>query len=243
MDILIGITGGGIVGLIITHFYYKKTKKEDDKQLKEMKEEFESLDRKISKIDLSNVSEKEKKEIRAVSNELKKWVSDLNKKPGEIECKINKKLLEVDRKANEKSDLIREYVNYVIDIIDDIINALSDRNLNWEKPILPANLFNYENEINIYLNKEVFLLLSISSNTTDTLYINLIKPDEEGFSKFNGPKITFAISYSKDVKLDIMTNDEFKFIGDLFSIEKKDYKNIFSSIIKELFEYLLLKKN
>ncbi len=241
MDVVWGLLGGGIIGLLITHFYYKRSKKEDEKQLDSIKKEFKNLDKKVSRINIDNLPIEEQKELKELDNELKDWISKLNNDLGEIENKINTKRNELKNENNKKSDLLRPYIIKVLDSIDIIINNLNkiDKDISWEKPNLPSNVYDTNMKTYIMFDKKAREFIEIDSWHND---IDLSIRNCESKDVLKNNRVIFNFSIQNDnILLSIRGKEEFSFIKKYLEFDIKKADAIYLESLKELFEYLVIK--
>jgi gas vesicle protein len=242
MDIVWGLLGGGIIGLLIAHFYYKKSKKEDEKQLDSIKKEFENLDKKVSRINIDNLPIEEQKELKEIDNELKDWIIKLNNDPGEIENKINTKRNELKNENNKKSDLLRPYVIKVLDNIDNIINTLNKtgKDITWEKPQLPANIYDSNISTKFKFNKIDRESIEVR-HFLDDIHIMIANDEEKDLMKQNTVHFKFFIYDNYRIELSIKSSNEFSFINEHYHFDIEQADTIYRESLKNLFEYLVIK--
>jgi|GEM_PF-3932885 len=274
MDIILGILGGGLIGLLIANFYYKKTQKDsykenekilakqkkdseekvkkikenNEKNLKIIKEEFKVLNEQVKKIDISKLPEKDKTEIINIRSEISKWAKDLSSDISKTETKLKMKLNEHLQEEYKNSNTIREYVIYCLDLINDIILSFnnSDNKCYWNKPVLDANLFNTNTEVEIFYKEEVFVSLTLKSSniSTNSFSITLHIFDKDDLYKLNSAYLKFSFSFNSDnnVIISIYT-DNLKVIDNEYDIAIENYQEVFNRKLKEFFEYVLVKVN
>lgn len=228
-----------LLGGVVTHFYYKKSQKDSSKQLSNIKEEFENLNIKVSNLDLNNIPEKQKKQIIGIDKELKMWVTKLNNDPGSIESKIDNKMSELNLEINKKSQRLRKYMVKLVEKTDNIISELNKEGIkiSWEKPTLNANLFEYSEIIKIKLNQKELAKIEIGEySREDFLKFKLSITDSSSVYFICG------ITYSNKIELDYSCDNKFKFIDENRELTKETYEKVFDEVLKEIFEYLLIKK-
>ncbi|AXH11956.1 hypothetical protein [Halarcobacter bivalviorum] len=274
MDMILGILGGGLIGLLITHFYYKKAQKDSYKEnektlakqkkdseekvkrikenneinLKIIKEEFKVLNEQVKKIDTSKLPEKEKTEIITIRSEISKWAKDLSSDISKTETKLKMKLNERLQEEYKNSNIIREYVIYCLDLINDIILSFNNSNNKcyWNKPVLDANLFNTNTEVEIFYNEEVFVSLNLKSSniSTNSFLITLYIFDKDDLYKLNSAHLNFLfiVNSNNDIKVSIIS-DKLKVIDNEYDIAIENYQDIFNKKLKEFFEYVLVRVN
>lgn len=195
MELVIGIIAGGIISWLVTYIYFRKSKKDADIQSEKNKKEFNNLNNKIDSILKSEfISEEERtQQLTEISAELKNWIDKLNSDPGEIESKIDMKMNELQNNSYKKSNLLRPYINKIINEMDNIINELnkSGKNISWEKPILPSNLYEVNLKTDIKFSKNIVENIQIVAQ--DQYIMFLIKNDEsQGIRKKRGFKLLFT---------------------------------------------------
>lgn len=244
MELVIGIISGGIISWLVTYIYFRKSKKDSDIQLEDIKKEFNNLNNKIDSILKSEfISEEDRtQQLTEISSELKEWVSKLTSDPGEIESKIDMKVNELQNNSFNKSNLLRPYINKLINEMDNIINELnkSGKNISWEKPILPANLFEINIETNIKLEESIVENIKIFSK--DQYIVFLIKNDEsDGIRKKGRLSYFLHVKNEQNIELGITSEDELSFINTDFIFEIENADEIYSKSLKSLFEYILIK--
>ncbi|MCG3692402.1 hypothetical protein [Aliarcobacter butzleri] len=245
MDLVIGIISGGIISWLVTYIYFRKSKKDADIQSENIKKEFNNLNEKVDSILKSeSISEEDKTlKLNQISIELKSWIDKLNSDPGEIESKIDMKMNELQNNSYKKSNLLRPYINKIINEIDNIINELnkSGKNISWEKPILPSNLF----EMNI--KTSIKFVGNIVENIEISYYIGYImfSIEDTASDGIRKGSLTYLLRLidDKKIELSVTTKDSLSFINNEhdFGIEKAD--EIYSKNLRNLFEYILIKRN
>jgi len=232
-----------LIGFIIAHFYYKRTQKDSDIQLKTIKSEFKTLNTKVSNIDLSNISGQTKEEILEISDELKSWVEKLNDDPGSIENDINTKINIQTSKDNEKSKLLRTNALDVVNKINEIIISLSEngKGCKWEKPKLPSNVFK-ESVDNVKIKYKNSTILYFSCNYA-SVYLNIMLSDKKDYTEDRNSVIfSFRLKSNNEIELYMSTNGIFKFIEEKDDSKYEERELIYKATLKELFGYILVKK-
>lgn len=256
MDVLIGIIGGGIVGLIITHLYYRKSQKnaidenekqlleikeDNDKKLQVMKNEFKTLNQQVSNIDVNKLPEKEKKEIITIKSELNTWISDLNNDLGKVESRMNQKISKKSEEEYIVFDSLRKYITFSLNFIDDIVVSLNETNNNctWNKLELPANLFNQNIIEPVMFNNKALVMIEFGGKKS--LIMRLHKPRKNELYVF--PFVTIMFRFKEDnMRCDFIFENEFDFMESKYNIDNESYYSMFEKNIKEVFEYLIVER-
>ncbi|RXK07275.1 hypothetical protein [Halarcobacter bivalviorum] len=257
MELIIGVLAGGLISYIVSFYFFKKSKKETEldniNQLKKIKNEnennllvikneFESLNEKVSNINIDKLPEKQKNEIVSIRSELVKWIDNVYDDLGRVESKINKKVAIKKEKEQKKSDLYRTYVVFLINLVDEVVGSLN-RNLNncsWNKPKLPGNLLEADINELIYFNDIKTLSLVMQKNIVSDFICRIELIDDKA-NILDSTYIIFKFdTYESLVKIKCHCYGKFDFLEIEEEIIESNYKRIFEKILKEVFEFVLI---
>lgn len=268
LNLFIGLFGGALASGIIGYFFYKKQKKETEKdnnqqrleikkdneqQLLDIKKdnekktiliksEFELIKKQVSNIDLTNVPENQKNEIIKIRTDVSKWVKDLNKDLGKVESRIKKKISQKNTEVVVLSDFLREYVTNLLEFINQIIIGIdtSENNCFWNKPKLPFNLFDSNIDGSITYNNLEILKIRIRQHFVfdDIIDCKLVIPKKENFHYNNYLSIQFGKINDK-INIDLVSSGSLDYID----TESDILEDAIDNKIMEVFEHIISLNN